>query len=115
MAHCPSYCPLKRNEERESEISTVINVFWSNEGLISGRLSQCLDPTNITDATCEGGLASVAAVIRTSRARGDGPALFFPIIERTTRFVQVCKVTLMDVSPYILCIVFASSKTKILL
>mmetsp|Transcript_32654 Transcript_32654/g.39673 ORF Transcript_32654/g.39673 Transcript_32654/m.39673 type:complete len:1372 (-) Transcript_32654:215-4330(-) len=70
-------------------MSTVINVFWSNAGLLSGSLSQCLDPSNITDATCEGGLTSVAAVIRISRARGDGPALFFPVIERTTRFVQM--------------------------
>ena len=70
--------------------STVINLFVSFATLLGGDPRDCLDPTNITDDSCGGGLASVAAVIRHSQQQdGDGPSLHIPKLDRITKFVQV--------------------------
>ncbi|KAL7529722.1 hypothetical protein ACHAXR_009329 [Thalassiosira sp. AJA248-18] len=68
--------------------STAINLFVSFATLLSGDQTDCLDPANITDETCAGGLASVASVIRHSQQRGDGPAVHIPKLDRVSKFVQ---------------------------
>lgn len=73
-------------------MSDSINIFYSRVGLLSGKMSDCLDPTNKTDVSCQSGLASISSVMRASQLNGNGPVLFLPHIERNTRFVQVCHV-----------------------
>lgn len=69
--------------------SSIINIFHSYTSLLPGDLNDCLDPTNITDPTCVGGLASVASVIRHSDRRGDSPAKVFPKLDRGSKFVHM--------------------------
>ena len=71
--------------------STVINLFISYATLLSGDPTDCIHPTNITDDSCGGGLASVAAVIRHSQLNGNGPGLYIPKLDRVSKFVQVRK------------------------
>jgi len=70
-------------------MSDSINIFYSRVGLLSGKMSDCLDPTNKTDVSCQSGLASISSVMRASQLNGNGPVLFLPHIERNTRFVQM--------------------------
>lgn len=49
----------------------------------------CIDPANLTDTTCGGGFASINAVLRHSRGRGDGPSFFMPELDRLSKFVQM--------------------------
>ncbi|KAL9186795.1 hypothetical protein ACHAXT_010515 [Thalassiosira profunda] len=69
--------------------STFVNLFVSFATLLPGDPADCPDPTNVTDASCAGGLASVASVIRHSQRRGDGPALHIPKLDRVSKFVQM--------------------------
>ena len=70
--------------------SSVINIFASFTSILPGRdLMDCLDPINVTDKSCGDSLASVASVMRHSKTRGDGPAFYFPHLDRDSKFVQM--------------------------
>ena len=68
---------------------SVINIFASFTSILPGDLTDCLDPTNVTDPSCGGCLASVASVMRHSKTRGDGPSFYFPYLDRESKFVQM--------------------------
>ena len=69
--------------------SSVINIFASFTSILPGDLTDCLDPTNVTDPSCGDCLASVASVMRHSKTRGDGPSFYFPYLDRESKFVQM--------------------------
>ena len=78
--------------------TAVINHFISFATLLSGDPTDCLNPTNITDRTCAGGVASVASVIRQSQQRGS--ALHIPKLDRVSKFVQV-GIVMLIFHPYL--------------
>mmetsp|Transcript_32071 Transcript_32071/g.59275 ORF Transcript_32071/g.59275 Transcript_32071/m.59275 type:complete len:1074 (+) Transcript_32071:111-3332(+) len=74
--------------------TAVLDLFISSAGLLWGNPRDCLDPTNTNDRTCNGGLASVASIIR-NRSGGDADGtgtttqhLFIPKLDRQNIFVQ---------------------------
>ena len=78
--------------------STVINIFASFATLLAGDPTDCFDPTDASDASCAGGVAAVAAVMRHSQNRGDGPSLHIPQLDRGTKFVQVSGQLVISIS-----------------
>ena len=76
-------------EDDKDMKSSVINIFTSFTSILPGDLTDCLDPTNVTDKSCGDSLASVASVMRHSKTRGDGPSFYFPHLDRESKFVQM--------------------------
>jgi hypothetical protein len=69
--------------------TSIFNIFHSYTTLLPGDLRDCLDPSNITDPSCVGGMAAVASIMRNSKARGDGSAVHRPRLDRESKFVQM--------------------------
>ena len=81
--------PEEIGEDDKDMKSSVINIFTSFTSILPGDLTDCLDPTNVTDKSCGDSLASVASVMRHSKTRGDGPSFYFPHLDRESKFVQM--------------------------
>ena len=70
--------------------TTILNLFISYATLLPGDPTDyCLETSSDNDASCHGGLASVASVMRRSQNRGEGPSFHVPHLDRVTKFVQM--------------------------
>lgn len=75
--------------QRQRRMRTTFNIFQCFTSLLPGDMHGCLDPTNITDPSCTGGLAAVSSIMRHSQLREEGPALFRPNLDKESKFVQM--------------------------
>jgi len=79
-----------RNRKTQETREDVVNFVFTAATLLSGDLTEC---HNATDLTCEGGVAAVAAYLRTLAGTDSSgqstPTLVLPTLQRTSQFVMV--------------------------